>query len=119
MDELEFKASVVGMILDMRPEEAIDMLSKWYRVRRPRLGVGVLEGRTKGVAAIYSVARQEILAAKREYLYDPFVMVHEFYHHLRSTGGKHRGTEKEADRFALGFLEAYRLLGGSAPPSQW
>ena len=105
------------MILDSKTEEAIGVLSKWYRVSVPRLGVGVIEGRTKGVAAVYSQRRKEILAAKREYLYDPFVMIHEFYHHLRSVGGRHRGTEKQADKFALGFIEAYRraafLSGGS------
>ena len=102
------KASVVALILDSKPEEAIAQLSKWYRVEEPRLGVGVFEGRTKGVAAVYSVGRREILAARREYLYDPFVMIHEFYHHLRSSSGRHRGTEKQADRFALDYIGAYR-----------
>lgn len=106
--EDQMKASVVALILDSKPEEAIRVLSRWYKVPEPRLGVGVFEGRTKGVAAVYSQNRREILAARREYLYDPFVMVHEFYHHLRSTGGKHRGTEKQADQFALGFIAAYR-----------
>jgi hypothetical protein len=101
------KAFVVGLILDRRTEEAIALLSKWYRVREPRLGIGVVEGKTKGVAAVYSVRRKEILAASREYFYNPFVMVHEFYHHLRSSGGKHRGTERQADLFARGFIEAY------------
>jgi hypothetical protein len=105
------KASVVAMILDSRPEEALDLLSKWYRVERPKLGVGVVEGRTKRVAAVYSLRRREILAAKREYLYNPFVMIHEFYHHLRSRSGRHRGTEKEADRFAVEFVRAYQRLG--------
>ncbi len=108
--EEEMKISVVAMILDSRPEDALDLLSKWYRIERPRLGVGVVEGRTKGVAAVYSLRRKEILAAKREYLYDPFVMIHEFYHHLRSRSGRHRGTEKEADRFAIGFIRAYQRL---------
>jgi hypothetical protein len=104
------KASVVAMILDSRPEEALDLLSKWYRVERPRLGVGVVEGRTKRVAAVYSLRRKEILAARREYLYNPFVIIHEFYHHLRSRSGRHRGTEKEADRFAVEFIRAYQRL---------
>ena len=102
------KASVVALILDSKTEEAIGVLSRWYRVSEPRLGVGVFEGRTKGVAAVYSQNRREILAAKREFLYDPFVMIHEFYHHLRSTSGRHRGTEKQADKFALEFIAAYR-----------
>jgi len=74
----------------------------------PRLSVGVFEGRTKGVAAVYSVPRREILAAKREYLYNPFVIIHEFYHHLRSTSGRHKGTERQADEFAADYLRAYQ-----------
>ncbi len=115
----QMKAAVVALILDSSPEQAIALLSKWYRVPEPRLGVGVFEGKTKGVAAVYSQNSKKILAARREYLYDPFVMIHEFYHHLRSTGGKHRGTEKQADRFALDFIEAYRRVtsgkAGQAP----
>ncbi|HYC26765.1 MAG TPA: hypothetical protein VEB67_01940 [Nitrososphaerales archaeon] len=111
MEEEKMKAAVVGLILDAKPEDAIEMLSRWYRVSRPKLGVGVFEGRTKGVAAVYSPKRKEILAANSDYLYDPFVIVHEFYHHLRQVGGKHRGTEKDADRFANTFLDAHRRLG--------
>ena len=86
------------------------MLSSWYRVSVPRLGVGVVEGKTKRVAAVYSQRRREILAARRDFLYDPFVMIHEFYHHLRSTSGQHRGTERQADEFALGFIQTYRQV---------
>ena len=111
------KAEAVLLILDSRPEDAITLLCKWYKVRPPRLGVGVFEGRTKGVAAVYSVQRKEILAARREYLYDPFVIIHEFYHHLRSTTGRHRGTEKQADKFALDFIAAYRRMVENAV--QW
>jgi hypothetical protein len=108
--ETRMKASVVALILDSKTEDAIRVLSKWYRVSEPRLGVGVFEGRTKGVAAVYSQNRKEILAARREFLYDPFVMIHEFYHHLRSTSGRHRGTERQADEFAKGFIAAYQEL---------
>ena len=101
---------VVALILDSKTEDAIDFLSRWYRVSKPGLGVGVVEGKTKGVAAVYSQRRKEILAARREYLYDPFVMIHEFYHHLRSASGHHRGTEKQADKFALDFIATYQRL---------
>ena len=111
----EVKAYVVALILDSNPEEAIKLLSKWYGVSVPKLGVGVVKGKTKRVAAVYSQNRKEILAAKREYLYDPFVMIHEYYHHLRSVSGRHRGTEKQADRFALDFVAAYRKSAGGAP----
>lgn len=113
--EEEFKAWIVALILDSKPEEAIDALCKKYRVEKPRLGVGVVEGRTKGVAAVYSLRRKEILAARREYLYDPFVMIHEFYHHLRSTSGRHKGTEKQADKFSEDFIAAYRKVAQRVP----
>ena len=115
--EDEMKASVVAMILDSKTEDALDLLSKWYRIERPRLGVGVVAGRNKGVAAVYSLRRKEILAANRDYFYNPFVIIHEFYHHLRSRSGRHRGTEKEADRFAMDFIAVYQrlALGGQSP----
>lgn len=84
------------------------MLSEHYHVERPKLGVGVVKGRSKGVLAVYSSDRKEILAVSQEYLYDPFVILHEFYHHLRQFAGRHRGTEKNADKFALDFIAAYR-----------
>ena len=117
MSEIQdlMQAYIVALILDSKPEEAIRVLSKWYKVSEPRLGVGVLEGRTKGIAAVYSQRRKEIMAARREFFYDPFVMIHEFYHHLRSTSGKHRGTEKQADKFALQFIASYRRLVAAQP----
>jgi hypothetical protein len=39
---------------------------------------------------------------------DPFIVLHEFYHHLRIRGGKiHRGTERNAMEFAKGFIKAH------------
>ncbi len=91
------------------------MLCDHYRVELPKLGVGVVKGRSKGVLAVYSPNRKEILAARREYLYDPFTMLHEFYHHLRQFAGQHRGTEKNADRFAEDFIAAYRRVVSGQP----
>lgn len=103
----DFKALVVATILNAEPEKAISLLCKQFEVSEPKLGVGVFKGRTKGVRAVYSGERKEILAANREYLYDPFTILHEFYHHLRSFAGEHRGTEKYADRFATNFIQGY------------
>ncbi len=86
------------------------MLSEFFRVERPRLRIGVVRGRNKGVQAVYVSTRKEILAARREFFYDPFTMLHEFYHHLRYFGGGHRGTEKYADRFAIEFIRAYQSV---------
>jgi hypothetical protein len=37
-------------------------------------------------------------------------VLHEFYHHLRSKAvdKQHRGTEKNADKFAIGFIIEYQ-----------
>ncbi|TMI38478.1 hypothetical protein E6H26_00560 [Candidatus Bathyarchaeota archaeon] len=67
---------------ERRPEEALDLLSEHY-VHRDKT----------------------IYISSQEYLYDPYVLIHEFYHHLRNVGGKHRGTERHAKEFALSFLK--------------
>ena len=72
--------------------------------------MGTTKGHSKGVLAVYSADRREILAVSQDYLYDPFVMLHEFYHHLRQFAGKHRGTEKNADKFALDYIAAYKRV---------
>jgi hypothetical protein len=108
-DEL-FKALIVSTILDSNPDLALDLLCEYYRIERPKLGVGVVKGRSKGVQAVYSARRKEILAARREFLYDPFTILHEFYHHLRYFGDDHRGTEKYADKFAIDFIRAYQTV---------
>ena len=114
-DDDRFKAVVVATILDSKPEKALELLCEHYHVEVPKLGVGVVKGRSKGVLAVYSANRKEILAAKQEYLYDPFTMLHEFYHHLRQFAGHHRGTEKNADKFALDFIAAYRRIVSGRP----
>ena len=106
----EFKAGVVATILDSEPELALAILSKQFRVDEPTIRVGVVRKHSRDVRAIYTAKRKEILAAKREYLYDPFTVLHEFYHHLRSSGEEHRGTEKYADKFALDFIRAYNSV---------
>lgn len=101
---------IVATILDTKPERALELLCEHYHLDVPKLGVGVVKGRSKGVLAVYSADKKEILAVSQEYLYDPFVMLHEFYHHLRQFAGHHRGTEKNADKFALDFIAAYRRV---------
>ena len=108
-----FKALVVATILDSKPEKALEILCEYYHLDVPKLGVGVVKGRSKGVLAVYSADRKEILAVSQEHLYDPFVILHEFYHHLRQFAGQHRGTEKNADRFALDYIAAYKRLTGT------
>jgi hypothetical protein len=101
-----FKHDVVKLILSRRTEEAIEMLADRFMVEVPRIKVGHWKGR-KNVLAVYVSQRQTIFVAKSSEMWNPFVILHEFYHHLRSKSGKHRGTEKLADSFAIAFIRAF------------
>jgi hypothetical protein len=54
------------------------------------------------------VEKEAIYVASSEGLTDPFLILHEFYHHLRSVSGRHLGTERYANRFAREYIEEYR-----------
>lgn len=103
-DDGEFRAQIVRQIfLDKDPEQAIEALSRHYNVERPSLRMGLPKGENKALGC-YLERDKTIYISKQEYLYDPYVIIHEFYHHLRNISGKHRGTEKHAKEFALSFL---------------
>ena len=106
----DFKAKIVASILDSNPELALATLSSHFNVEEPTIRVGVVKRHSRDVRAVYTPRKKEILASKREYLYDPFTVLHEFYHHLRSFGDEHRGTERHADNFALDFIRAYNTV---------
>ena len=103
----ENKARVVRLILAKRTEDAFELLSTMYRVEKPKLRVGTVKGHRNNVLAVYIKKNNTILALNSIIMFNPFIMLHEFYHHLRSNSGKHKGTEKYADVFAKEFLKAY------------
>ncbi len=115
-DEKIVRARAVALILAGRPEEALDLLSRYYGVEAPRLRVGLPAG-CRGRALGCYVAREKTIyvRSRREYM-DPFVVLHEYYHHLRTRYGRHRGTEKHANRYAADSIHYYRVycLGGDA-----
>ena len=88
---------------EKRPEEALDLLSQHFHVEKPTLRMGLPRGE-KHALGCYVHREKTIYISSQEYLYDPYVLIHEFYHHLRNVGGKHRGTERHAKEFALSFL---------------
>ena len=103
-DEREIQGKVVHLIsMEKRPEDALDLLCRHYRVERPLLRIGLPKGEKRALGC-YVHREKTIYISKEEYLYDPYVLIHEFYHHLRNVGGKHRGTERHAKEFALSFL---------------
>ncbi len=103
----ETKARVVKLILARRTEDAFELLSTMYKVKKPRLLIGTVKGRRKTALAVYLRKNNTVYASSSPIMFNPFVMLHEFYHHIRSKSGEHKGTEKYADAFANDFLKAY------------
>jgi Zn-dependent peptidase ImmA (M78 family) len=109
--ERKFKATVVWLILNGKVEEALEILAQKHGVTVPIIEVGLPKGRKTKALGCYNSNQRTISVLNSDTLKDPFVILHEFYHHLRTRGdGKHRGTEKFADTFAKEFIEAYRSM---------
>jgi hypothetical protein len=105
----ELKPRVVWLILNGKPEEALVRLAENYKVAPPRLKVGLPKGRTGKAYGCYTPKNETISVLNSDIMRNPFVILHEFYHHLRtSVDLQHRGTEKNADKFALEFIKAYK-----------
>lgn len=107
LSDPQFKAKIVQLILSKQTEEAVNLVSKRHKVRTPNLGIGPTKGK-KIALAVYSVQANTILFRDQDQFFDPFVVLHEMYHCIRSSSGSHRGTEKNADRFALDYIEEFR-----------
>lgn len=106
----EFKASIVKLIVEYSAEEAIKLLAEHYHVHVPTIRVGLPKHPRKNSAGCYSAKTQTIHVLNRDSFKDPYVILHEFYHHLRtSIDKKHKGTEKHANEFAKEFLKAYKF----------
>jgi len=106
LPELQFKNRIVELIRFQKdPEAAIAELSRHYRIDRPALKIGLPKGEKRALGC-YVTRDKTIYISSFDYLYDPYVVIHEFYHHLRNVTGKHRGTERHAKEFAVSFLES-------------
>jgi hypothetical protein len=108
-NDFRFKAKMVQLILKKETDEAIKILSHHYKIDTPRLKVGMPKKSSRN-AGCYVPKTKTIHVADRKKLADPFVILHEFYHHLRTHGREHLGTEKHADKFAEEFIEAYQTF---------
>src|SRR5215467_14157476 len=102
------QTQVVHLILGKDTERALSLLSSFYRIAPPSISVGTVKGKRKTAYAVYVPRESKIYAMNSEIFYNPFVILHEFYHHLRSRGGTHRGTEKHANAYAAKFIESFR-----------
>ncbi len=111
------QARIVHMILGKKTEEALRILSNFYHLDPPEIRVGTVKGKRRTAYAVYVSKEQRIYAMNSDILCNPFVILHEFYHHLRSRSGAHRGTERHADLYARGFIDSYRSLADKAASS--
>jgi hypothetical protein len=103
-----FRTLTVRLILCGEAEKAIEILSKNYKINAPNLKVGLPKGRKAKAFGCYSPKNSTISVRDSDVLRNPFVILHEFYHHMRtSIDKKHKGTEKNADKFAMEFIKAY------------
>ena len=107
--QANFKPLVVWFILNGKTEEALALLAKNYRVTTPKLKVGLPKGRKAKAYGCYTPKDGTISVLNSDVIGNPLVILHEFYHHVRmSVDKQHKGTEKNADRFALEFIAAYK-----------
>jgi len=104
------KAKVVNMILNKKTEEALKNLSQFYEVIPPEITVGTIKGKRKTVYAVYVQRESKIYCINSDVFYNPFIVLHEFYHHIRTKGGIHKGSEKFANTYATSFIEAYKKI---------
>lgn len=109
LDDLT-KTKIVYMILNKKTEEALQHLSKFYNMTPPEIVVGTVKGKRKTVYAVYVQKEGKIYAINSDVFYNPFIVLHEFYHHIRTKGGIHRGSEKNANMYAKSFIDAYNRI---------
>ena len=100
-------ARAVRLIEEGRVEEALEELSGYYGVPPPRVRVG-LPKRCRNALGCYVASKKTIYLRSSEEYRDPFVVLHEFYHHIRWRLGSHRGTERHADQYALKAIQLAR-----------
>ena len=113
MDDLT-KAQIVRMILEKQTEKAIERLSEFYHVTPPQIVVGTIKRKRRTVYALYIPKERKIYALNSDIFFNPFVVLHEYYHHIRSKLGVHRGSERNANKFAQEFIDAYKKIVGVA-----
>lgn len=108
------RAKIVRLILDKRTEEALSILSKHYNIKPPEIVVGTIKGKRRTVYAVYVQREAKIYCINSDIFYNPFIVLHEFYHHLRTLAGIHRGSEKHANQYARDFVTSYNRINSNS-----
>jgi len=105
--ESAFRVGIVSLILAGRAEDALHSLSDHYEVDVPSLRVGTVKGH-RCVLGCYVNKEKRIYVSRSELVTNPFVILHEFYHHMRASQTRKIGqVEKRADWFALAFIREF------------
>ena len=112
--DLFFRAKIVSLILSRDPQDALKLLSSYYKIVEPKLKVGMPKRYSKNPAC-YVHKNRTIHVSHRSILYSPSIILHEFYHHLRSVKNAQGGIEKYADSFAKNYLEAFKETRKNQP----
>ncbi len=95
---------------EQKNRRSTKILAKKYNVTIPKLKVGLPKGHKKNTLGCYLTKNSTITVHNSDLLSNPHVILHEFYHHLRTNiEKKHQGTEKNANKFALDFIREYRI----------
>ena len=113
--DVAVRARAVALILLGETEKALEILSKFYEVPTPRVKIGLPKGRT-GVLGCYVPSKRIIYLKSSEEYRNPFVVLHEFYHHIRYFAEKHRGTERGANEYALKSIQYFKELASKLRP---
>jgi len=109
--EYKFKAFIVWLILNGKTDEALELIAKHYGVNIPKIKVGLPKRHRKNVLGCYTAGNETISVLNSELLKEPSIVLHEFYHHMRTDADKrHKGTERKARKFAQDFIEAYKSM---------
>jgi hypothetical protein len=104
----KFKALIVWLILNGKAEKSLELLAEHYGVDMPKIKVGLPRAHKKTLGC-YNAKNKTIFVLNSDTLKEAFIILHEFYHHLRTTlDAKHKGTERYADDFAREFIQAYK-----------
>lgn len=76
----------------------------------PEIVVGTVKGKRKTVNAVYVQKESKIYTINSDIFYNPFAVLHEFYHHIRTKAGARRGSEKNANTYAKSFIDSYNKV---------
>ena len=104
LDDLT-KAKIVQMILNKKTETALEKLSEFYHVENPKIVVGTIKGKRRTAYAVYVPSQKKIYALNSDVFYNPFIVLHEYYHHIRSK----LGVDRKSTRLNSSHIQKSRM----------